>query len=119
MASARFSLTPVLVALAIVTGVTLAYQNTFTVPFLFDDNSLIRDNPSIRSVWTSLAPAPGVLKVSGRPLVNFTLALSYALSGTSVWGYQLLNLLIHAAAGRDRDGWIARNGLRCGAGRFP
>jgi tetratricopeptide (TPR) repeat protein len=97
-----------LAALAIVTGVTLAYQNTFTVPFLFDDNSSIRDNPTIRSLSTSLSPAPGGLTVSGRPLVNFTLALSYALSGTAVWGYHLLNLLIHAAAGCTLFGVVRR-----------
>jgi len=103
-----------LAALAIVTGVTLAYQNTFTVPFLFDDNSSIRDNPSIRSLWTSLSPAPGGLTVSGRPLVNFTLALSYALSGTAVWGYHLINLLIHAAAACTLFGVVRRT-----LGRLP
>ena len=33
--------------------------------------------------------------VAGRPVLAFSLSLSYSLSGTKVWGYHFLNLLIH------------------------
>jgi tetratricopeptide (TPR) repeat protein len=86
--------------LAIAAGVALAYAGTWSVPFLFDDNSSIRDNPTIRSLATAWRPpATGGLTVSGRPFLNFTLAINHAVSGHAVWSYHLLNLLIHAAAG--------------------
>ncbi len=85
--------------LVIIAAVLLTYANSFSVPFLFDDDSSIKDNPSIRSLLTAWSPpAGGGHTVSGRPFLNFTLALSYALSGTAVWGYHLVNILIHAAA---------------------
>jgi len=109
-----------LAGLAIVGGVALAYHNSFDVPFLFDDNSSIRDNPTIRSLATAwLPPTGGGLTVSGRPFLNFTLGLNYALSGTAVWSYHLLNLLIHAAAGCTLFGVVRRTLRRPGgAERF-
>ncbi len=113
-ASARFRDT-LLAGLIIAGGVALAYHNTFSVPFLFDDNSSIRDNPTIRSLATAWSPpATGGLTVSGRPLLNFSLALNYALSGTAVWSYHLLNLLIHAAAGCTLFGVVRRTLLTVG-----
>ncbi len=102
-----------LVGLAIVGGALLAYSNTFGVPFLFDDNSSIRDNPTIRNITTAWwPPATGGQTVSGRPFLNITLALNYAVSGTAVWSYHLLNLLIHAAAGCTLFGIVRRTLLR-------
>jgi Flp pilus assembly protein TadD len=107
---------PLLAGLVIVGGALLAYHNTFAVPFLFDDNSSIRDNPSIRSLATAWSPpATGGLTVSGRPFLNFTLALNFALSGTAVWSYHLLNLLIHAAAGCTLFGVVRRTLVDVGA----
>jgi protein O-mannosyl-transferase len=95
--------------LTILGGVLLAYHNTFSVPFLFDDNSSIRDNPTLRSLVAAWAPpTAGGLTVSGRPFLNFTLALNFQLSGTAVWSYHLLNLLIHAAAGCTLFGVVRR-----------
>ena len=36
--------------------------------------------------------------MSGRPLLNLTLAINYATSGYEVWSYHATNLLIHLAA---------------------
>lgn len=90
-----------LIATAVIFAVTaIAYANSFAVPFVFDDNSSIRDNPSIRSLATAFfPPAEHGLTVSGRPLLNLSLALNYAISGTEVWSYHLVNLLIHALNG--------------------
>lgn len=78
----------------------LAYSNSFQVPFLYDDRGSIEANPSIRSVLGSLKPVfYGIESVTGRPVLNFTLALNYNWGGLKVWGYHLVNLLIHLSVG--------------------
>ncbi len=108
------------IGLALAGAAFLVYCNTFGVPFLFDDNSSIRDNPTIRSITTAWwPPATGGQTVSGRPFLNLTLALNYAVSGTAVWSYHVLNLLIHAAAGCTLFGIVRRTLVRPGlAERF-
>jgi len=64
-----------------------ACQNTFCVPFLLDDSDSIEKNKTIRSFATALAPpANSGLTVSGRPLLNLSLAINYRLGGTDVIG---------------------------------
>ena len=96
-------------ALIVAGAAALAYHNTFSVPFIFDDKSSIAENPSIQHLLTAWSPPKGGgHTVSGRPFLNFTLALNYAVNGTQVWGYHLLNLLIHAAAGCALFGIVRR-----------
>ncbi len=45
-----------------------------------------------------LFPLSGALTVSGRPVLNLSLALNYAVSGYRPWSYHALNLLIHIGA---------------------
>jgi hypothetical protein len=88
-----------------------AYGNTFRVPFLFDDGPAILENSGIRRLWPlggAIWPQSKVSAVSGRPVANFTLALNYALSGTDVWSYHALNLLIHVLAGLTLFGVVRR-----------
>jgi tetratricopeptide (TPR) repeat protein len=101
---------PVLVAAAI----GLVYANSFTVPFLLDDEGSIVSNPTLGSLWDALRPPPGGDTVSGRPLLNVSFALSHALSGLEVWGYHLLNVLIHAGAALLVYGLLARTLRRAG-----
>ncbi|MBC7365585.1 MAG: tetratricopeptide repeat protein [Undibacterium sp.] len=86
----------------LVAAVVIAYANTFSVPFLFDDVLAIVENPTIRHLWpltTSLSPPAGQgLTVEGRPLLNFSFALNYAVSGTAPWSYHLANIALHALA---------------------
>ena len=63
----------------------LAYGRTFSVPMLFDDGPAIVENASIRHLGTAFWP-PGGSTVSGRPVLNLSLALNYAVSGTDVRG---------------------------------
>ncbi len=87
-------------ALTIAVAAALAYSNSFSGPFIFDDGINIVENDSIRSLWpwhSLFAPAESGL--AGRPVVNFTLALNDAVSGKEVWSYHALNLLIHILAG--------------------
>lgn len=80
-------------------GLLCAYSNSFRGPFIFDDISSILENSSIRDFRTAFFP-PGDsgLTVSGRPLVNFSLAINYTLGGTRVVGYHVANLVIHVSA---------------------
>jgi len=87
----------------------VVYANTFTGPPLFDDEPSILDNPSIRHLASALSPPRDYgLTVSGRPLLNLTLALNYAISGTDVWSYHVGNLLIHVLAGLTLFGLVRR-----------
>src|SRR6185369_14301450 len=88
-----------LAALLLVVATAVVYAHTFGVPYLFDDPLSIPENVTIRHWLTAwLPPAGDGITVSGRPLLNFTFALNYAISGTDVWSYHLGNLLIHATA---------------------
>jgi tetratricopeptide (TPR) repeat protein len=93
-----------------------AYHNTFSVPFHFDDTPSILDNPPIQHlwpIWDVLAPrADYGFTVSGRPVLNLSLALCYAVSGTNVWSYHAFNLLIHVLAGLTLFGIVRRTLLR-------
>lgn len=111
-------LTSPAVLLFLAAAALLAYHNSFAAPFLFDDDSSIRDNPTIRSLGQAWwPPRENGVTVSGRPLLNFTLALNYAVGGTAVGGYHAVNLLIHVLAAGVLFG-VVRRTLRlpaCGA----
>jgi len=84
----------------ILVGALLAYGNSFSGPFIFDDLTWIPANPHIRHLWplwNTLQPPHGTTG-TGRPLVCLTLALNYALSGLEPWSYHMFNLAIHASA---------------------
>ena len=73
--------------------VTLIYSNTFSFPFLFDDQSNIVENSKIRDVSNFLG-------FSGSRDVGFlSFALNYHFNGLNVFGYHLVNLLIHITNG--------------------
>jgi protein O-mannosyl-transferase len=86
---------------AIVLAALAAYHNSFSGPFVFDDSSSITDNPTIRPPWSipALLSPPVEATVGGRPLVNLSLAINYAMGDTDVWGYHAVNLAIHMLAG--------------------
>ena len=91
------------VATALLCGaVMLAYLNSFGGPLVFDDLGAIRANPSIRDLYNLAAvlspPNDSGTTVNGRPLLNLTLALNYAMHGERVAGYHAVNLAIHLAA---------------------
>ncbi len=101
-----------LAGLIIVAGAFVAYANTFHAPFTFDDVSSILDNPTIRQLWPpgrALSPPPDWgMTVSGRPVLNLSLAINYAISGFNVWSYHALNLVVHALAGLTLFGLVRR-----------
>jgi tetratricopeptide (TPR) repeat protein len=90
----------------------LAYQNSFTGSFVFDDIVSIKRNPTIAHLWpvwpVLSTPHGNGLPVEGRPLVNLSLAVNYALGGYTVWGYHALNVAIHILAGLTLLGVVRR-----------
>jgi tetratricopeptide (TPR) repeat protein len=94
----------------LVIAALIAYSNSFSVPFVYDDVTAIPGNPTIRHLWPIgpvLSP-PGRLTTSGRPIVNLSLAINYALGQTDVWGYHALNLAVHILAGLILFGLVRR-----------
>lgn len=85
-----------------------AYANSFAAPFVYDDLPSITENLTLRSFTAACSPPAGGLTVSGRPVLNLSLALNYALGGHNVFGYHLANLLIHLAAGLALFGLVRR-----------
>lgn len=83
----------------IVLAGTIAYANAFSSPFLFDDHASIVQNATIRAPWrwSAVLVPPQDTPVAGRPLVNLSLALNFALGGLDVTGYRLVNLGLHLA----------------------
>ncbi len=89
----------------------LAWSNTWSAPFEFDDHASIIDNASIRQLWPATwlrPPATAGETVGGRPLLNLTFALNYAVHRLEVGGYHAVNLLIHVAAALTLFGVVRR-----------
>lgn len=85
----------------LVAAVCLAYHGILSYPFYFDDVPAIVDNPTIRNLsrlGEVLSPPANGTAVTGRPLVNLSFALNYALGGLAPAGYHAFNLALHAAA---------------------
>ncbi len=100
-------------ALAITILLALAYANSFSGPFIFDDVDSIVENPTIRHWTTALTPPTNSgITVSGRPLLNFSFAVNYAISGTKVWSYHAGNFLIHLTSALTLFGIVRRTLLR-------
>ena len=103
--------TPFAAILVIGVAALAAYANSLHGPFVFDDASSITTNPSTRQLWplTEVLAGPTTnVTAQGRPILNFSLAINYALGGTEVWGYHALNLGIHLAAGLTLFGLVRR-----------
>jgi tetratricopeptide (TPR) repeat protein len=86
--------------LIVVVSLATAYGNTFSAPFIFDDTINIVENLSIRRLWPpwhSLV-IPAGTGLAGRPIVNLSLAVNYAISGGQVWSYHVFNLIVHILA---------------------
>jgi len=85
---------------AIVVLGLLAYGNSFSGAFLFDDYAAIVNNARIRQLW----PAPW----SNRLFGEFTFALNYAVGGLNPADYHAVNLAIHVLAGLALYGVVRR-----------
>jgi protein O-mannosyl-transferase len=93
-----------LIAVALIIGVAfVAYSNTFHVPFQFDDRPNIISNPNIQIkvfTWDRLGRfIKNTYKESIRVFSYFTLALNYYFGGFNVFGYHVVNFVVHVASG--------------------
>jgi len=71
----------------------LIYSNTFSIPFQFDDADNIVQNPQVKDL-------ANFFDLSGSRYVGFlSFALNYYVGGLQVFGYHLVNLIIHIANG--------------------
>ena len=88
----------------------LVYANSLSSPFLFDDQTSIIGNAQIRRLWPLSIPLspPSETPVAGRPLVNLSFAINYAVGGLDPWGYHLVNVIIHVMAALVLFGLVRR-----------
>ncbi len=96
----------IIIALIIILGIA-AYSNSFKAPFTFDDNHYIIDNYGLHlqnlsaSEWqdfsASFTRGKG-FSVWERFIPFLSFALNYYAAGHRVFGYHLINLLIHLLA---------------------
>jgi len=98
------------VLIIVLTGL-LVYSNNYNGEFIFDDYDSIVEHPDIRPLssiqdffWSGQESANTPL--SGRPIVEISFALNYAVNGLDVRGYHLVNNLIHILAGLALFGFI-------------
>jgi protein O-mannosyl-transferase len=104
-----FRKTYIMPILIILVGI-LAYVNTFSVPFQFDDDAYIVNNPIIRTFHFFLAPwdvtnltvlsptaVPPALRFAFRTRIlgYLSFAVNYHLHGLNVAGYHIFNLAMH------------------------
>ncbi len=95
----------------LVLATVFAYCNSFIGPFIFDDKPAITENATIRQLWPlteALSPPAIGSGVTGRPVVNLSLALNYAISREAPWSYHAVNLLVHVLAGLALFGIVRR-----------
>ena len=90
-----------IVSVVLVAAVGLAaYWNGLKAPFIWDDDTAIVSNPTIRSVLPlseSMSP-PLETPAAGRPLVNLSFAINYAAGNLDETGYHLWNLAVLVAS---------------------
>ena len=79
-------------------AVTAVFLSGIGGVFLFDDRLAIVQNKGLRSLWPPGPVAfPSVdCTAANRPLLAYSLAVNYAISGLEPWSYHLGNILIHA-----------------------
>ncbi len=93
--SNRFS-SPWLAFIVIGFSVLVIYSNICNNPFVFDDVSSIVENTNIRDLSNYLFPDK---LLEPRAIVDFTFALNYRFGKLDVFGYHLINILIHILNG--------------------
>jgi len=79
-------------------AVFIIYSNSLTGEWHYDDHFNILENPNIRLTDISLSNLQKTFYIDGRflrPLAYFSFAINYYFGQYNVFGYHLINLLIH------------------------
>jgi protein O-mannosyl-transferase len=86
-----------LVAAALAVAIAAVYARALAGPFVFDDQSAIVANETLRALQPlgAVLAQPPDTTISGRPLVALSLALNYAVSELDPRPYRATNALVH------------------------
>jgi tetratricopeptide (TPR) repeat protein len=111
--------------LALLLAVLLCYANGLGGAFQFDDYKVIVDNPAVQS-WEAWSTREGQGILGLRPLLKVSYVLN-VLSGWGVFGFHLVNLLIHlgncllayALTGLLAQGWLKGSCTLAPAAQLP
>ncbi len=99
-------------AMAIIVLLGLAaYWNSLHDVMVFDDDYIILANPTIHNLWPIsdvLSPPRTGTPVDGRPVLNLTLAVNFAIGKLDPFGYHVFNIAIHILAALTLFGIIRR-----------
>lgn len=86
----------------------VVYFNSINVPFMFDDYDCLVKNPAIKSfdcfpdthkVFDYAIAQDLKNNLILRPVAYFTFAVNYAFHGLDLFGYHMVNLLLHLGCG--------------------
>jgi Flp pilus assembly protein TadD len=82
----------------VASAVVLAFGNSVFAPFVLDDHVSILDNRSLQRLWPlgSALFAERESPLAGRPFVNLSFAINYALDGLHPRLYHAGNVVLHA-----------------------
>jgi hypothetical protein len=89
------AITPWIFVAALLIVVAGTYQNAFSIPFHYVEMQGIRDNVVVRDLAAFSNKMLTLKGLSQRPLSVLSYAMNYATGGENVFGYHLVNLLIH------------------------
>ena len=92
----RRLLPPALVALV----AFVVFSNTLSHQFVYDDNSVIVENPLVHDIanWREIVTSPWWPRGLYRPATSLTLAANWTLAPNQPSGFHLVNVLLHAFA---------------------
>ena len=95
----NFSISAKVKALALicVCGVII-YFATVHSPFIYDDAHAIEDNPYIKNL-SKFQQMVGVQNIFNRSILLFTFSVNHAIGQLDVFGYHLINLMLHLCVG--------------------
>jgi hypothetical protein len=97
-----FQLPKALLICSLLFLVFFIYSNTLHGPFTLDDQNNIEDNPSVRLTqltFGGIKRAGLQSPMKGRPLSYISFGLNYYIHRYDVFGYHLVNILIHISTG--------------------
>jgi len=113
--------------------IAIAYSNSLSIGFEFDDSYQIVQNPSLRSLrnvprffYDPTTASSTNERIGFRPVLLATYALNYAVSGMQPWSYHVLQAILHFLAAalvfvivRDHLWWPASERGPSGRARIP